>query len=141
MNAKSVCLLVILLSCLLSGSAYAAGGSKEESAVKASGTWLALVDDGRYSESWKNAAAYFKKAVPATRWEQMLSAVRKPLGKVLTRKLQSEEYTTSLPGAPDGEYVVVRYETSFANKKSAVETVTPMLEKDGKWRVSGYFIK
>ncbi len=48
---------------------------------------------------------------------------------------------TSLPGAPDGEYVVISYETSFTNKKSAIETVTPMLDKDGKWRVSGYFIK
>ncbi len=42
---------------------------------------------------------------------------------------------------PDGEYVVVQLETSFANKKAAVETVTPMLEKDGRWRVSGYFIR
>ncbi|MDL1980609.1 MAG: DUF4019 domain-containing protein [Deltaproteobacteria bacterium] len=26
-------------------------------------------------------------------------------------------------------------------KKSAIETVTPMMEKDGQWRVSGYFIR
>jgi hypothetical protein len=45
-----------------------------------------------------------------------------------------------LPGAPDGEYVVIQFESSFEKKKSAVETVTPMLEKDGKWRVSGYYI-
>jgi hypothetical protein len=37
--------------------------------------------------------------------------------------------------------VVITFETAFENKASAVETVTPMLEKDGKWRVSGYFIK
>lgn len=48
---------------------------------------------------------------------------------------------TSLPGAPDGKYVVIQYDTSFENKKAAVETVTPMLDKDGKWRVSGYYIK
>ena len=47
----------------------------------------------------------------------------------------------SLPGAPDGEYVVLQFDTSFANKKEAVETVTPMLDKDGKWKVSGYYIK
>jgi hypothetical protein len=45
------------------------------------------------------------------------------------------------PGAPDGKYVVIRYETSFRNKKAATETVTPMLDADGRWRVSGYFIK
>jgi hypothetical protein len=48
---------------------------------------------------------------------------------------------TSLAGAPDGEYVVIQYETSFENKKSSIETVTPMLDKDGKWRVSGYYVK
>jgi hypothetical protein len=36
--------------------------------------------------------------------------------------------------------VVLKFDTSFANKKVAVETVTPMLDKDGKWRVSGYFV-
>ena len=40
-----------------------------------------------------------------------------------------------------GEYVVIQFETSFENKKAAVETVTPMMDKDGIWRVSGYYIK
>jgi ribosomal protein S17E len=40
-----------------------------------------------------------------------------------------------------GEYVVIQFETSFENKKTAVETVTPMMDKDGIWRVSGYYIK
>ncbi len=53
----------------------------------------------------------------------------------------SKLYATSLPGAPKGQYVVVQYKTSFANKPSAIETITPMLEKDKKWRVSGYYIK
>lgn len=44
-------------------------------------------------------------------------------------------------GAPDGEYVVIQFSASFANKKSALETITPMLGKDGKWRVSGYYMK
>jgi len=29
----------------------------------------------------------------------------------------------------------------FEKKKAAVETVTPMMDRDGTWRVSGYFIK
>jgi ribosomal protein S17E len=41
----------------------------------------------------------------------------------------------------NGVYVVIEFESSFENKKSAVETVTPMMDKDGKWRVSGYYIK
>ena len=53
----------------------------------------------------------------------------------------SKTYAEALPGAPDGKYVVVQYRTSFERKESAVETVTPMLDEDGRWRVSGYFIK
>jgi hypothetical protein len=67
--------------------------------------------------------------------------VRKPLGSLVSRKLKSAKYTKTLPGAPDGEYVVLQFATSFTNKKEAVETITPMLDKDGKWKVSGYFIK
>ena len=53
----------------------------------------------------------------------------------------SKSYHTSLPSVPDGEYVVIQFKASFENKKSAIETITPMMVKDGKWRVSGYYIK
>ena len=70
-----------------------------------------------------------------------MEAVRKPLGQTVSRSLKSKQYQTVLPGAPDGEYVVIQFNTSFEHKRSAVETVTPMKDKDGKWRVSGYYIK
>jgi hypothetical protein len=71
----------------------------------------------------------------------MLQATRAPLGKVVSRRVQSAVYKTSLPGAPDGQYVVIRYESSFEHKKSAIETVTPSLGEDGQWRISGYYIR
>jgi hypothetical protein len=67
--------------------------------------------------------------------------LRNPLGKVLSRKLITKTYKKSLPGAPDGEYLVIQFETSFENKKSAVETTITMMDKNGIWRISGYFIK
>jgi hypothetical protein len=114
---------------------------QETEAVTAAEGWLALVDAGKYGESWKAASGFFKSAVPQGQWEQSLKAVRPPLGKLVSRKLSSKTHMTFLPGAPDGEYLVIQFETSFQNKKSAVETITPMKEKDGKWRVSGYYIK
>jgi hypothetical protein len=53
----------------------------------------------------------------------------------------SAKYTRTLPGAPDGEYVVIQYSAAFEKRQSAVETVTPMFDRDGKWRASGYYIK
>ncbi len=123
------------------GIASADQSDKKESAVSAAEGWLKLVDEGKYTDSWKEAAQYFKGAVSQEQWEQTILSVRKPLGQVNSRKLKANNYTTSLPGVPDGEYVVVQFETSFENKKFAIETITPMMDKDGQWRVSGYYIK
>jgi hypothetical protein len=133
--------LVIVGLILSGGSATASDAAKMAAAVSAAEKWLATVDAGGYAESWKEAAELFRNAVKPEQWEQSLQAVRKPLGKLVSRKVQTKTYKTSLPGAPDGEYVLIQFETSFENKKTAVETVTPMMDKDGKWRVSGYYIK
>ena len=133
--------MIILGLVFAAGLAFAAEMEKEKAAVLAAEKWLAVIDKGQYDESWKQAAGFFKSAVKQDQWVQSLQAVRKPLGKLISRQVKSRKYTTSLPGAPDGEYVVIEFETSFKNKKSAVETVTPMMERDGSWRVSGYYIK
>jgi hypothetical protein len=70
-----------------------------------------------------------------------ISSARSPLGALKFRKLKSAALTRNPPGAPAGEYVMIQYETQFENKASAIETITPMHEKDGSWKVSGYFIK
>jgi len=130
----------LLLICLISIPALGSE-TAEKKALEAAQSWLTMIDYGRYTDSWEAAAQYFRNAVSREQWQQSLNAVRKPLGKVLKRTVKSSQYTTSLPGAPDGQYVVIQYETAFANKKSSTETITPMLDKDGKWRVSGYYIK
>ncbi len=112
----------------------------EAEATKAAQTWLALIDAGKYSESWDAAAKVFQGAITREQWALTLTGVRSPLGKLGTRGLKSAELRTSLPGAPDGKYVVVQFKTTFALKKNAIETVTPYFE-DGAWKVSGYFIK
>jgi len=131
--------IVILGFCLSDNSM--ASDDKTGKAIEAAKKWVELIDQGKYGESWETAAEYFKNAAAKERWEQMLNGVRKPLGRLVSRDLKSKTYQKSLPGAPDGEYVVIQFRTSFENKKSAIETITPMLDGDGQWRVSGYYIK
>jgi hypothetical protein len=133
--------LAFVLSWALLPVAHGADVKPEDAAQRAAESWLALVDAGRYGESWEEAATYFKGAVTKEGWEHMIQGVRGPLGKLVSRKLKSRQYAEKLPGAPDGKYVVIQYGSSFANKKEAVETVTPMLDGERGWRVSGYFIK
>jgi Protein of unknown function (DUF4019) len=133
--------LGLFLLTLSIGPSAAAQQKPEQLAQQSADSWLALVDSGKYADSWQEAASLFKAHVTKDQWQSMIGAVRDPLGKNTSRRLKSATYTTSVPGGPDGQYVVIQYESSFEHKRSAVETITPMLDKDGKWRVSGYFIK
>ncbi len=71
----------------------------------------------------------------------ILTKQRKPFGALSSRKPSSTQFATELPGVPDGNYAIIQYQTAFANKAAAVETVSLMLEQDNVWRVAGYFIK
>ena len=137
---RRISFLVVVGLILVAVTGMASESEKKKIAVTVAEKWLGLVDEGKYVESWKKAAEYFRNAVKQEQWEESMLAVRKPLGKLVSRKVKSTSYKTSLPGAPDGEYVVIQFETSFTNKKKTIETVTPMMDKDGKWQVSGYFI-
>ena len=132
--------VAILVAACAAGAGLAAE-SREDAAQAAAESWLKLVDEGSYKASWEQAARVFKGAVTQAQWEGAAAGVRNPLGKVVSRKLKSREYKEQMAGAPDGRYVVIQYDTVFANKAAAVETVTPMADPDGAWRVSGYFIR
>ncbi len=116
-------------------------GQKVNDAISAAESWLAIIDNGQYNDSWANAAQLFKDKVPEGQWETSLRQVREPLGKTVSREVSNYQYLTNLPGAPKGEYVVIQFKTSFEEKPDSAETITPMLDSDGQWRVSGYYIK
>ncbi len=122
------------------------GKSKEESSedkkiAAIAETWLAVIDAGDYDRSWKEAAEYFQKAVTTEAWGEALTKFRKPLGAVKSRKVRDMKVANTLPGAPDGKYRIIEFDTSFAAKAEAIETVTFVLEMDGVWRAAGYFIR
>lgn len=136
----------VLAAALLAGGCSVAAAAEDEGkdlkpAMRAAEAWLQIVDSGRYGDSWDASSRLFKDTIARTRWEVQVQGVREALGVVAARKLRSATYTTTLPGAPDGEYVVIQYNTQFEKRPLSVETVTPMREKDGSWRVSGYFIR
>jgi hypothetical protein len=126
---------------VFAGERLLAQPSADRAASGAAERWLALVDTGQYEKSWKEASSLFRAKVTAPQWGQAVRSAREPLGRLVSRKLVSAQFTRTLPGAPDGEYVVLQYETGFEKKKAARETVTPMKDADGAWRVSGYFIQ
>ena len=117
------------------------GVADTAAATRAASEFLALLDAGKFAESWTASAVLLRGAVPQDQWSGALASMRAALGELSSRKLVSSTFTRSLPGAPAGDYLVLAYQTEFAKKAGTVETVTPMREPDGSWKVSGYFVK
>ena len=113
----------------------------EKPATLAAQAWVSLIDDGNYSQSWKEAAASFQGAVKEKAWENSMKKFRQPLGALVSRKVKTTQSATNPPGAPAGQYVVMQFETAFQEKNYAIETVTLVLDNEGKWKAAGYFIK
>jgi len=138
---QKLVLIIGMAVALAAGFASAADSDAVPKAQAAAKAWLGLIDTGKYGESWDQAAAIFKSSISKPDWEKGLTGIRSQLGAIKSRALKSATFAKTLPGAPDGEYVVIQFDSQFENKAAAVETVTPMHEKDGSWRVAGYFIR
>jgi hypothetical protein len=102
-----------LLPVILIGPAWSAG-EREAAAQAAAESWLKTVDAGDYTSSWEQAAKLFKDAVTQEQWVRAAKGTRAPLGKLVSRRLKSRQYTEKLPGALDGKYVVIQFDTVFA---------------------------
>ena len=114
----------------------AAAAPLASSATEAARTWLQLVDAGKWEESWAATARSFRSMNTVAAWQSASEGARVPLGRVLSRTLKSEE---SIPAPPAG-LQLVRFQTSFANKPAATETLS-LTREGGSWRVAGYFIE
>jgi hypothetical protein len=145
-SSRVVAGAVVAVACVLAWSpAWAQHEEAEAKAVEAAKALLALVDAGKNFESWDTLAPYYRSVFFKEKWDAWLVNTRLPLGVVKSRTLAWKKYRTDLDLAPKGEYVVIMFKTVFENmpkgQKEQIETVVPMLQRDGTWRVAGYTIK
>ena len=101
--------------------------------------WIILIDDGNFAEAWKQAGATLRSAGAADKFAQQVGAVRTPMGAMSSRTIKDVKLTKTLPGMRDGQYAVVRFDSAFAHKVAAVETIT-LVSENGGWSVIGYHI-
>ncbi|WP_299004107.1 DUF4019 domain-containing protein [uncultured Shewanella sp.] len=132
MTKKLMAALLVLFSSL--------AWSQQSTELELAKQWLAIIDTGAYAQSWQQADPLFQTQLTQQRWVETLQGIRAPLGQVISRSEFSSGNYSSLPGAPDGEYVVLQYQTQFQNKASSTEILT-LSKKSGKWLTVGYFIK
>ena len=134
---KNLILIILLIPAFI----FSQNKKENKKAQMAATNWLVQIDNGEYLESWDNAAQYFQNQILQDRWSAALKASRGPLGNSTSRNINSSEFRSELPGAPDGNYYILTYNSSFENKASAIETITLTKGIDGKWRAVGYYIK
>lgn len=129
-----------ILAIVATASVIGVAAPSKEDAEASAKTWVALIDSQKYEESWSEASSFFRFGVKQPDWVRMVKNVRGGMGSLTTRKPLKTTMAKTLPGAPDGEYAVLQFDTAFKNKAKAVETVTMTLE-GGKWKAAGYLIK
>ncbi len=113
----------------------ASAETSEVAIVQSARDWLALVDAGRWDQSWNATGKAFKDLNTSAKWAEVSQSVRPPLGAAVSREMLSRE---SVPTPPHGNEIV-KFRTSFANKPDALETVA-LVHEGGQWRVVGYWI-
>ena len=139
MNRRAISFAI--LGAVLLAHSYVFATEPIEVARASATAWLKTLDAADYPATWRTASEAFKAAIAADAWGQAAKAARSPLGQVKSRAERSATFRRTLPGAPDGEYIVIQFETAFEKKAQAVETITATHEPDGNWRIGGYFVK
>ena len=131
--------LLALLALAIAASLPAhAQDTRATEAQSAARTWLELADKLDGPGTFAAAGARFQKAMPVDRWTKALKDSRGPFGAMQRRTVLSTQFLSSVPGAGKGEFAMILYRSSFANREFVQERMT--LEKTAKgWQVIGYF--
>lgn len=141
MNSRLFAGLLIVLG-LLSIPESTFGQSHEravESAKEEARAWFQLLDADKYVATWETASPLFKSGISAEQWAARLKGVHGPLGSMKERTLVAARYTTTLPRAPKGEYVVAQYRAAYPGRE-VVETITLKKGPEG-WKMAKFLVK
>ena len=111
--------------------------SDDQTILDTATKWLAITDAGQYAQAYQAYPQRITSSGLEQNFVGFMRARRLPLGTVLSRKVVKVSRQSKLRGAPDGDYSIIEYETSFEHKAGAVETVT-LTSENGYWQVSGY---
>jgi Protein of unknown function (DUF4019) len=132
--------LIVVLAVIGIGLLTVVTAASEQEDVSVIGVkWLSLLDDEKYEESWKQASSMFRDQVTLEMWLAAVNRFRKPMGTVVSRSVSRVEFTKSLRGAPDGDYAIIHFSTSFRNQSGATERLT-LVKEEGKWETAAYAI-
>src|SRR5690349_11544804 len=97
--------VALLLLLFLTSRIYAQESNILDKVESSARSWLELVDQGNYQESWENLSPLSKDKTSAAEWIKLITAIRASRGTMSARYIATAGSTKTLSGFPEGEYV------------------------------------
>ncbi|MCH9638889.1 MAG: DUF4019 domain-containing protein [Betaproteobacteria bacterium] len=136
---KQFITLLLLLLCM--STIHASDSDILEKVEHSARSWLELVDNEEYVESWHQLSVELREKMSESDWIKSITTTRAPLGSADNRYIATAGQTNSLSGLPDGEYIILQFYTMFANKGLGMETIALAKQQNGAWLVAEYTVK
>ena len=137
-RTPKIVIITIYLSSLLSFTCSAETFSSQ--AIAIAETFSATIDAQNYQAAYQSGSKFLHLTAPESQWVSETERTREILGSTQQRKLIAVKSISTYPGLPDGEYMLVFFETKMENKAKAAEVLL-MAQIDGAWKVCSYHLK
>ncbi|MCG2584285.1 DUF4019 domain-containing protein [Massilia sp. TS11] len=134
-------LIAAALAAALALPCAAADSDAAAPARAAASAFLSLLDSAKFGEAWESSAKPVHSAVSRDGFIAGLQQLKAQMPPLKARVPESATPAKNLPGAPEGDYLVLVNRLDFEGGASAREQLTIMKEADGAWRVVGYFVR
>lgn len=114
-----------LVFCLVAGPGSSIGGVWPENPVliTQAENLVEQLDEGTFDETWEQGSSLFKALHPLPGWLSEQQIVRAAYGDLQSRQLRAVKLRSTYRRSPDGSYAIVQFNSAFAAKAHAVETV------------------
>ena len=107
---------------------------------RAAGSWLALLDAGRFDDAWREAADLLRRSTSQAEWQDATRRLREEMGTVAAREAVTRDYHQDLNGIP-GIFFTLRFRTRLADGREVVEVLTLTPDAGQQYRAAAYGLK
>lgn len=138
MKQKLIVILVMLAS-FSYGSVVQAEFFSSAALLQAE-AFVAVIDKGDYLSAYASGLPFIRFQARQDEWIADQEMAVEFLGKVIDRQLMTVRSRDSYPGLPDGNYLVVSYESRTEHKVKAIEVLLLSQQNQG-WQVCRYSVR
>jgi len=130
-----------MLTIMLTAPVGAEPSSPDRLSTQKALSFLELVDQGRYDDAWLSTSTLFQNLNNQDQWQSRQQAIRAGYGALSSRQIHLISYRQTYSLSPDGQYVVVQFESSYTNKADTIETVVLDCRTAPECSIRAYIIR